>query len=63
MDQQASALTQIAKATVNNSKAMERIAEASHKQVRSIICSYNKTVTDLSICRRYLEKKKMYDES
>lgn len=62
MDQQASALTQIAKATVNNSKAMERIAEASHKQVRSIICTYNKTVTDFYIFRRYLEKK-MYDES
>ncbi|XP_045459469.1 uncharacterized protein LOC123670014 [Melitaea cinxia] len=36
MDQQASALTQIAKATVNNSKAMERIAEASHKQAIAV---------------------------
>lgn len=33
MDQQASALSQMAEATLNNSKALERIAEASHKQV------------------------------
>lgn len=33
MDQQAVAMTQMAQATLNNSKAMERIADASHKQV------------------------------
>ncbi|CAH2102276.1 unnamed protein product [Euphydryas editha] len=36
MDQQASALMQIAKATLNNSKAMGKIAEASHKQALAV---------------------------
>lgn len=33
MDQQALAMTEIAQAAVCNSKAMEKIADASHKQV------------------------------
>lgn len=47
MDQQAQAIAQVAQATHSNSKALEKLAEASHVQVTLII---NSRITLSSIC-------------